>query len=552
MYRNFYGLKLKPFQISTDPAFLWHGEKHREALAVLKYGVMDNRGFLLLTGDVGTGKTTLIHTLVDSLGEDVVHATVPDPGLEKLDFFNYISSAFGMGRSFDSKGAFLVQFNVFLNRVYEEGRKVLLIVDEAQMLSQELLEEIRLLSNIERRDTKLLNIFFVGQNEFNRILTAPKNSAVRQRMTVNYNISPLDREETGAYVNHRLTVAGGPGPIFSEDALEAVYNFSKGYPRLINIVCDHALLSGYVKEMPVINGAVIDECADELSIPGDGAAEVPEGEEAPPAAGSGELSPEQPDTLAGALGREVGGPVRQSDPLWKKFLYAAMIVWLLLLSGYLLFPEVYHGVREAAEARFTFLSRGVARAPADAVALEPVSRPGRGDVPERESDAAKPEPGGAASGAAPRGPSAPSGEARDPMEDPGKIVMTVKPAVEETGPLASDFMGKNRVVVRFTRNSNEFVRETTERLDDLAVFLNLNPGAMIRVTGYTDSAGSEGYNRTLSRFRAGMVKSYLLGKGADYSQIETFGKGPDNPLESNDTAAGRRANRRVEVELVSH
>ncbi len=197
MYLSHYNFERKPFQISSDPRFLWHGEKHSEALATLRYGVLDNKGFLLLTGDVGTGKTTLINTLVGSLGEDVIHAAVPDPSLEKLDFFNYIAAAFGMDRVFSSKGEFLIHFGRFLNQAHAEKNKVLLIIDEAQMLSQELLEEIRLLSNIEREDVKLVNIFDVGQNEFNEILADPRNIAVRQRLTTNYNISPLSCEESG-------------------------------------------------------------------------------------------------------------------------------------------------------------------------------------------------------------------------------------------------------------------------------------------------------------------------------------------------------------------
>ena len=246
---------------------MWFGEKHQEALATLRYGILDNKGFLLLTGDVGTGKTSLINSLIQSLSDNIICATVPDPSLEKLDFLNYIAAAFGIDREFQSKGSFLAFFRNFLSQASERGKKVLLIVDESQLLTQEMLEEIRLLSNIERTDAKLINIFFIGQNEFNEILNRPQNRAVRQRLTLNYNLDPLTPDETHAYIRHRLKVAGTTETLFDMSAVQEVFMYSGGFPRRINILCDHALLSGYVKEQKVIDGAIVKECAKELKIP---------------------------------------------------------------------------------------------------------------------------------------------------------------------------------------------------------------------------------------------------------------------------------------------
>ncbi|WP_022668822.1 AAA family ATPase [Desulfospira joergensenii] len=267
MYTSFYKLHSKPFQISSDPAFMWFGEKHKEALATLKYGILDNKGFLLLTGDVGTGKTSLINSLVQSLNEDIICTTVPDPSLDKMDFLNYIAAAFGMGREFLAKGTFLAHFREFLLEANEKGKKVLLIIDEAQLLTQEMLEEIRLLSNIEKADAKLINIFFIGQNEFNEILNRPQNRAVRQRLTLNYNLEPLTPDETEAYIRHRLKIAGTEETLFGRSAVQEVFMYSGGFPRRINILCDHSLLSGYVKEQQIIDGAIVRECAKELKIP---------------------------------------------------------------------------------------------------------------------------------------------------------------------------------------------------------------------------------------------------------------------------------------------
>jgi general secretion pathway protein A len=267
MYLSYYNLNEKPFQISTDPKFLWLGEKHKEALAILTYGILDNKGLLLLTGDVGTGKTTIINTLLNNLDDDIIAAHVPDPDLEHLDFFNFVANVFSIDKKFSTKGEFLNHLSKFLHDAYSKNKKVLLIIDEAQRLKPELLEEIRLLSNIERQDTKLLNIFFVGQEEFNKILIEPENRALRQRITINYYIEPLTENETKEYIKHRLNIAGSEKNIFSSSAIREIFSFSKGFPRLINIICDLALLTGYVKEQKTINELIIKECAKELQIP---------------------------------------------------------------------------------------------------------------------------------------------------------------------------------------------------------------------------------------------------------------------------------------------
>ncbi len=267
MYLSFYGLQKKPFQVSTDPSFLWLGEKHKEALATLKYGNLGNQGFVLLTGDVGTGKTTLINALINSLGDEVIVAKVPDPGMEIIDFMNYISHAFNLNKKFVSKDAFLIHFEHFLKSVHAAGKKCLLIIDEAQRLSPALLEEVRQLSNIEKQETKLLSIFFVAQNEFNDALLEQRNRALRQRINLNYVIEPLDMYETGEFIRHRLNVAGAKEEIFSPDAIRKVYELSGGFPRRVNIICDHSLLLGFVKNTKTVTGEIVKECVKDLLLP---------------------------------------------------------------------------------------------------------------------------------------------------------------------------------------------------------------------------------------------------------------------------------------------
>ena len=262
MYRHFYNLTARPFELSPDPKFIWLGEKHKEGLAAVRYGILANAGFLSLTGDVGTGKTTLVNALAKSLGDNIIFAKIPDPYLETLDFFNFTASAFEMNKKFSTKGEFLGHFKEFLHNAHSAHKKVLLIIEEAQRLGQALLEEVRLLSNIEKQNKKLISILLVGQNEFNDELK--KNRALKQRVNISYQIQPLTEIETKEYIRHRLKIAGSKTGIFSQGAIHEVYAFSRGNPRLINVICDLALLSGYLKETKIIDAQIIKDGATEF------------------------------------------------------------------------------------------------------------------------------------------------------------------------------------------------------------------------------------------------------------------------------------------------
>lgn len=267
MYLDYYGLKSKPFRITCDPKFLWLGEKHQEALAMLRYGILDNRGFLLLTGEVGTGKTLLINRLVTMLPMDTVVATLPDPDLTRMDFYRMLSDGFNIPAPNDSKAGFLIDLRDFLYANAKKQQQVLLVIDEAQRLNHNLMEDIRVLSNIEFHDRKLINIFFVGQPEFNQVLRREKNRALAQRITIRYQIDPLNEDETASYIHHRLKVAGSTRKLFSNRAAKKVALYSSGIPRLVNIICDHALLTAYIQSKKKVDVGVIAECAEELRIP---------------------------------------------------------------------------------------------------------------------------------------------------------------------------------------------------------------------------------------------------------------------------------------------
>jgi len=266
MYLDHYHLKAKPFDLSPGPRFLWLGEKHKEALSTLIYGISEDLGFLLLTGDVGVGKTALIHRLISNLDSSTIVAHITDPGLGTIDFFKLLAVEFNIPTEFYSKAPFLIELEKFLYAAYSDHKKVLLIVDEAQRLNNKLLDQIRVLSNIELSDRKLINIFFVGQPEFKNMLMAHSNRAIHQRIAINYHIHPLTESETGQYIQHRLKVAGATRKIFKSNAIREIFRFTGGFPRAINVICDHALLTGYASGLQSIDSDVIKECKQELNI----------------------------------------------------------------------------------------------------------------------------------------------------------------------------------------------------------------------------------------------------------------------------------------------
>jgi type II secretory pathway predicted ATPase ExeA len=271
MYTEFYGLKEKPFNLTPSPRFIYMSEGHREAMALLTYGVTEKKGFILLTGEVGTGKTTMIHNLLNNLDNSVEHVYLVNPLLSPQEFIDFLAfSAFKKRIHFKSKADFLLEFQDYLQMCLQHQKLFILIVDEAHKLSFDLMEEIRLLSNMEYAEEKLINIFLVGQPELNDNLNSPKGRATLQRIGVRYDIPPLGLKETVEYLETRLAVAGSSkkGDIFQKDAVEAIYRYSKGYPRTINILADNSLLLGYSTNKKTITSSMIDEAYKAMSLQG--------------------------------------------------------------------------------------------------------------------------------------------------------------------------------------------------------------------------------------------------------------------------------------------
>lgn len=247
MYNDFYGFKEAPFNITPDPRFLFLSDKHREAFNHVLFGVKERKGFIQLTGEVGAGKTTLCRALLEALGPEFKTALILNPCMSESQLLRSILAEFGIKPGSHDRVDLLEILNQFLLDQVSRGYDVILIIDEAQDLSFEILEQIRLLSNMETDKGKLLQIVLLGQPELRDKLNDPRLRQLRQRITVRYHLNPLSRREMEYYIRHRIHVSGGNGsPNFSRPALWKIYRYTKGIPRLINAVCDKTLLCGFV------------------------------------------------------------------------------------------------------------------------------------------------------------------------------------------------------------------------------------------------------------------------------------------------------------------
>jgi general secretion pathway protein A len=269
MYERFYGLRESPFELTPDPKYLLLTSQHREALSVLQYGVTNRKGLTLLLGEAGTGKTTLIHAAMQrSRPDDAIAVYLNNPILTRDEFVELLAAGFGLRpEARTSKSRFLLDLNQCLAERHAAGRLTTLIIDEAQCLPPELLEEVRLLANVETATEKLLPVVLSGQPELADRLNHPSLRQLKQRVALRAALAPLDATETAAYVETRLRVAGrGDIPIFSRSALDALYRHSGGIPRTISVICDNALVAGYAMKRTTIDADIVVEVCRELDL----------------------------------------------------------------------------------------------------------------------------------------------------------------------------------------------------------------------------------------------------------------------------------------------
>ncbi|MDP1853795.1 MAG: XrtA-associated ATPase [Candidatus Omnitrophota bacterium] len=264
MYENFYGFKESPFNMTPDPKFFFPSQKHTEALDSLTYAINERKGFVVITGEIGAGKTTVCRTLLNRLAANTKIALIINTYVTAKEMLMAILDEFGVEYKHTSKGRLLSRLNEFLIEQLSQNINLVLIIDEAQNLTPSVLEEIRMISNLETETEKLIQIILMGQPQLKEKLSLPRLEQLRQRIVVHYHINPLNKDEMVEYIEHRLKIATSNGfDFFTPAAMELIYRFSKGTPRLVNIICDSALLSGYVYEAKQIDEKIMSEAIKE-------------------------------------------------------------------------------------------------------------------------------------------------------------------------------------------------------------------------------------------------------------------------------------------------
>ena len=266
MYESFFKLRGKPFQLNPDPAFFYGSRGHKRAMAYLEYGLHQSEGFIVITGEIGAGKTTIVRSLLEHLDpERVVAANIVSTQIDAADMVRMVAAAFGIPSRNLDKAGLLLAIETYLVSITAAGKRALLIVDEAQNLSAAAVEELRMLSNFQLEDHALLQSFLVGQPEFRDMMQRAEMQQLRQRVIASYHLGPLDAQETRGYIEHRLGHVGWEGdPAFEPGAFTAIYGFTGGIPRNINTLCDRLLLAAYLGESHAISEAQVREIIEEL------------------------------------------------------------------------------------------------------------------------------------------------------------------------------------------------------------------------------------------------------------------------------------------------
>jgi len=269
MYCEYYGFKEKPFNVTSDPAFFFLSRKHKDAIACMFYGIKERKGIIAITGEIGTGKTTVCRTLLSKIDKTVKTALILNPCFSELQLLELIIRDFGIQPKKKTRLDLISELNRFLIDESTRGNTAAIIIDEAQNLTPRQLEQIRLLSNLETDKEKLLQIILVGQPELQEKLELRELRQVKQRIMVNFHIEPLDRDEIKGYIKHRISVAlpeNNKNIEFTERAFREIYNFSAGTPRLINLTCDRALLMGFLKETNTICETIVQDCIKDINL----------------------------------------------------------------------------------------------------------------------------------------------------------------------------------------------------------------------------------------------------------------------------------------------
>jgi general secretion pathway protein A len=266
MYDSYYGFRVKPFQLKPDPNFFYGSKGHRRAMAYLEYGLSQGEGFIVITGEVGAGKTTLVRNLFRKLESGkILAAQIVNTHLDSDDTLRMVAAAFGLPQENSNKASLLIRLEQFFRQCDQQGKRALLVVDEAQNLSPRTVEELRMLSNFQTDDKPLLQTFLLGQPEFRKTLLSGDMQQLRQRVTATYHLGPMDLSETRSYIEHRLNTAGWRGdPSFDENAFASIYEYTDGIPRKINALCDRLLLMGCLEQLHGFGSSEVNEVISDI------------------------------------------------------------------------------------------------------------------------------------------------------------------------------------------------------------------------------------------------------------------------------------------------
>lgn len=282
MYESYFGLTRKPFDLSPDPTIVYSNEMYQEALAILRYGIADKKGFLLLTGNAGTGKTTLLQILVNSINHNIRVCFIANPKISINDFYYHIAHEFGLDEFDGNKSKFLIQFTELIKECRHQNERLILIIDEAQVLPVDVIEEIRLLSNQEYLDHGILSVFLIGQPELNERLADERLLPLRQRIGIKFHLTPLSLRNTIDYISYRLQKSGSKQTdLFTTVAIQLIHTETKGIPRLINSICDQALLYAFSESRHQIDAKTIQQVIQSLALPGEQKAKPAQNKVAP-------------------------------------------------------------------------------------------------------------------------------------------------------------------------------------------------------------------------------------------------------------------------------
>ncbi|HIC91993.1 MAG TPA: DUF2075 domain-containing protein [Syntrophaceae bacterium] len=500
MYTRYFGLREKPFDLSPDPKFLYLSESHKEAFAYLKYGVKERKSFVVITGEVGTGKTTLLNALLEEMDPEVRRVHLTDPGSTVEDLFYMIKRSLDLPIDDMGKGKLLWALHDFMENRLAENEQVLLIIDEAQNLSPSMLEEVRLLSNLETSGKRLFQIFLVGQQELNVKLQTPELRQLRQRIGVKYHLLPLDLTDTQNYIQHRLEIAGfrGKGP-FHRKAIREIYRFSKGYPRLINILCDDALLTAYSRDLKEIKRNIIKEVIKDIE-------------------------------------------ASYSIPRKKRGMYAkaAVVTILVFLSMGLTYGIYRNGsIKGMIPSQLVTWIHKEDRLDKEAEARdEMVEKATQKEQMEIPKEKAKLEKG---------------------SEDVAYVTKgkeEIAPGMQSRKDIGIPLKGEEGIMIDttteilFDYNDYEIRPQAIEILKKVASVIQRCPEASVIIEGHTDNLGDNESNQVLSIQRAESVKRWLINHaGIEESRLKVKGWGDSKPKALNDTPEGRHKNRRVEITI---